>query len=125
MEPRRRIASMLKQWLDSVRAESHAVQAGDLPALRKIQAARAELRAPLAEAVEQWRAENPAEAAANPFRSEVDRLLALETQNSNLIAALKHQAQEKKLLLEQALFNLRRVRNTYAKPAETVLASYS
>jgi hypothetical protein len=125
MDPRQRIAAILKQWLEGTHAESQAIQSGDWAALRKIQSAKAELRLPLGKAVEQWRARNPAEAAANPFRSEVSQLLALETQNGNILAARKHRAQEKKRLLEQALFNLRRVRSIYAKPARTVLNSYS
>jgi hypothetical protein len=125
MDPRQRIAAVLKQWLEMTHAESQAIQSGDWAALRKIQTAKAALRPPLGEAVEQWRAANPAEAAANPFRAEVTELLALETQNSNLLAARKHRAHAKKRLLEQALFNLRRVRSTYTKPGRLVLNSYS
>ena len=125
MDPRQRITSMLKEWLERTHAETQAIQSGNWAALRTVQAAKAELRLPLGQAVEQWRAQNPAEAAANPFRSEVSQLLALETQNGNMLVARKHRAREKKRLLEQALFNLRRVRSTYAKPARVVLNSYS
>ena len=125
MDQRQHIAAVLKQWLEMTHAESQAIQSGDWAALRKIQTAKAALRPPLGEAVEQWRAANPAEAAANPFRAEVTELLALETQNSNLLAARKHRAHAKKRLLEQALFNLRRVRSTYTKPGRLVLNSYS
>jgi hypothetical protein len=125
MDPRPQIAAILKQWLEKTHAEAQAIQASDWPALREIQSAKAGLRLPLGQAVEAWRARHPAEAAANPFRSEVSRLLALETQNGNILTARKHRAQEKKRLLEQALFNLRRVRSTYAKPARVALNSYS
>jgi exonuclease VII large subunit len=87
--------------------------------------AKAKLRPSLGEAIEQWRATDPTEAAAHPFRDEVTKLLALETQNGNLLAARKHRAHAKKRLLEQALFNLRRVRSTYTKPGRQVLNSYS
>src|SRR5580700_14413 len=125
MDPRQRIAVILKQWLARTHAEAQAIQTSDWAALRKIQSAKAELRLPLGQAVEEWRAQNPAEAAANPFRSEVSQLLALETQNGNILTARKHRAQAKKRLLEQALFNLRRIRSTYTKPARLVLNSYS
>ena len=125
MEPCQRITAILKEWLQKTHDESQAIQAGDWPALRKVQAAKAELRLPLGRAVEEWRGQNPAEAAANPFRNEVSQLLALETQNGNVLAARKHRAQEKKRLLEQALFNLRRVRSTYATAARAGLNSYS
>ena len=125
MESRQHIAAILKQWLEMTHAEGHAIQAGNWAALRKIQSSKAELRAPLGQAVEQWRVENPAEAAANPFREEVSQLLALETHNGNILAARKHRAHEKKRLLEQALFNLRRVRSSYTMPERAVLNSYS
>jgi len=125
MDHRQHIAAILKQWLEMTHAESQAIQTGHWAALRKIQAAKAELRPPLGQAVEQWREANPAEAAASTFRAQVAELLALETQNGNLLAARKHRAREKKRLLEQALFNLRRVRSSYTKPARLVLNSYS
>jgi hypothetical protein len=117
MNYRQRIATLLKEWLQMTHAESQAIRAGDWPALLKIQAAKAELRPPLGRAVEQWRAENPAESASNPFSAEVSRLLALETQNGSMVAGRQQKAREKKKLLEQALFNLRRVRGTYGPVA--------
>jgi len=121
MDPRQRIASALKQWLQMTHAESQAIRAGDWAALKTVQADKAQLRLALGQAVEEWRAGNPTQAAADPFRAEVAQLLALETQNSNLLAARKHRALRKKQLLEQALFNLRRVRSTYAKPGRQAL----
>jgi hypothetical protein len=125
MDHRQRIAAILKKWLEMTHGESQAIRSGDWAALRGIQANKAKLRLPLGQAVEKWRAENPADAAADPFRAEVAQLLALETQNGNFLAARKHRAQQKKQLLEQALFNLRRVRSTYTKPPRQVLSSYS
>jgi hypothetical protein len=125
MDHRQHIAALLKQWLEMTRGESHAIQAGDWPALRKIQAAKGEMRLSLGRAVEQWRAENPAEAATQPFRAEVTQLLALETQNGNIVAARQHKVREKKKLLEQALFNLRRVRGSYVPPPRPALDSCS
>jgi hypothetical protein len=125
MDHRQRIAAILKQWLEMTHAESQAIQSGDWAALRNIQATKSKLRLPLSQSVEQWRAEDPSDAAADPFRAQVAQLLALETQNGNLLAARKHRAHQKKRLLEQALFNLRRVRSTYTKPARQVLNSYS
>ena len=125
MDHRQRIAAILKQWLEMTHGESQAIQTGDWAALQNIQARKVKLRQPLSQAVEQWRAEYPAEAAANPFRAEVTELLALETQNGNFLAARKHRAHQKKRLLEQALFNLRRVRSTYTSPERQVLNTCS
>jgi len=87
MDPRQHIAAILKQWLEMTHAEAQAIQSGDWAALRRIQAAKAALRPPLGQAVEQWRAANPAEAATDPFRAKVTELLALETQNGHLLAS--------------------------------------
>jgi hypothetical protein len=125
MDPRQRIAAILKEWLNKTHAEAQAIQVGDWAGLRVIQATKVELRLPLGQAVEAWRASDPAEAAANPFRAEVSHLLALETQNGNVLAARRHRAQEKKKLLEQALFNLRRVRSAYGAPAPAAPKRFS
>jgi hypothetical protein len=125
MNHRQQIAAILNQWLQMTHGESQAIRSSDWPALRKIQAAKAELRQPLAQAIEQWRTTNPVEASSNPFRIEVAELLALEAQNSHVLATRKHHVREKKRLLEQAQFNLRRVRSSYAASDRVVLNSYS
>jgi copper homeostasis protein CutC len=125
MDHRQHIAALLKQWLEMTHDESYAIRAGDCPALRRIQAAKGELRVPLGRAVEEWRQENPVEAVAQPFRAEVTRLLALETQNGSVLAVRQQKAREKKKLLEQALFNLRRVRGSYASPQRSAINSCS
>jgi hypothetical protein len=125
MNPRQQIAAILKQWLEMTLEESQAIQNGNISALREIQKSKAELREPLGEAVTLWRKESPEEANAQPFREEVNHLLALETRHSALLAARKRNALEKKALLEKALFNLRRVRSSYAQGALLVLNRYS
>lgn len=125
MNPRQRIAAILKEWLEMTHAESQAIQGGDWPTLSRVQDAKFGLRSPLGQAMEQWRAQSPAEAAAQPFRAEVNHLLALETQNGNFLAARKRKAEEKKQLLEQALFNLRRVRSSYAGGGRVSFSSCS
>jgi flagellar biosynthesis/type III secretory pathway chaperone len=125
MDHRQHIAAILKDWLQMTHGESQAIRSNDWAALRKVQAAKAALREPLGEALEKWRVENPEEAATNPFRADVAKLLALEEQNSRLLTTLKRRTEEKKRLLEQALFNLRRVRSSYAKSNRLILNSYS
>jgi hypothetical protein len=117
MELRQQIAAILKRWLEMTHAENQAICAGDWPALRQTQEAKAKLRATLGGIIEKWKSARPQEAQSQPFRDEVARLLALETSNGDLLATRKRQAEEKKALLEQALFNLRRIRSSYARPA--------
>ena len=125
MDHRQQIAVILNQWLQMTHGESQAIRASDWAALRKIQAAKAELRQTLGHAIELWRAENPTEAASDPFRIEIAELLALEAQNSHVLATRKKRVHEKKRGLEQAQFNLRRVRSSYAPSDRVVRSSYS
>jgi hypothetical protein len=125
MNPRQQIAAILKEWLEKTHAEGQAIQTGDLAGLRKIQKSKAELRDPLAAAMTQWRTESPAEANAYPFRAEVNELLALETRHGQLLTARKRDVQEQKARLEQALFNLRRVRSSYAQSPDLLFNRYS
>jgi uroporphyrinogen decarboxylase len=54
-----------------------------------------------------------------------DATRALEAQNGNVVAARQQKALQKKKLLEQALFNLRRLRGSYAPPPRPALDSCS
>ena len=120
MNARQRITTLLNEWLEMTHHESRVIQAGRWSELARIQKAKAALQLPLTDAIEQWQAENPAEAASHPFRDEVSRLLALEASNGKLIAERKREVREKALLLEQALDDLRRLRSSYAQASETV-----
>jgi outer membrane PBP1 activator LpoA protein len=120
MNARQRITDLLKEWLDMTHRESHVIQLGRWSELARIQQAKAALQAPLAEAIDQWKAENPAEAASHPFRDEVGRLLALEASNGELLAVRKREVREKELLLEQALDELCRLRTACARAPEPV-----
>ena len=109
MNTRQRITMLLKEWLEMTHREFHAIQTGRWSELERIQKAKAALQKPLTDAIEQWKTENPEEAATNPFRNDVNSLLALESHNSELLAVRKREVREKMLLLEQALYDLRRL----------------
>jgi outer membrane PBP1 activator LpoA protein len=117
MKARQIITTLLKEWLELTHRESHAIQMGRWSELARIQAAKAALQAPLTEAIERWKNENPAEAAGHPFRDEVNRLLALEAHNGELVAVRKREVREKILLLEQALDDLCRFQSSYVTAA--------
>jgi hypothetical protein len=120
MNARHRITLLLQEWLEMTHRESHVIQIGRWSELGAIQKAKAALQAPLSEAIEQWKAESPAEAASHPFREEVSRLLALEADNAELLAVRKRAVREKTLLLEQALDDLCRLRSACARTPEPV-----
>jgi outer membrane PBP1 activator LpoA protein len=116
MNARQRITTLLKEWLEMTQRESHAIQVARWSELARIQKAKAVLQRPLTDAIEQWKTENPEEAASNPFRDGVSSLLALESHNSELLAVRKRKVREKILLLEQALYDLRRLRSCAPTP---------
>jgi len=118
MNVRQRIILLLKEWLEMTRREFHAIQVGRWSELARIQKSKGALQQPLTEAIEQWKIENPVEAMTNPFRSQVNSLLALESHNSELLAVRKREVREKLLLLEQALYDLRHVRSAYSPTSE-------
>jgi len=118
MNSRQRITTLLKEWLEMTHLECHAITVGRWSDLARIQKSKAALQQPLTDAIEEWKIENPVEAASNPFRHEVSRLLDLESHNSELLAVRKREVREKMLLLEQALYDLRRLRSFYAPTSE-------
>jgi outer membrane PBP1 activator LpoA protein len=118
MNSRHRITTLLKEWLEMTRLESHAIQMGRWSELARIQKAKTALQQPLTDALDQWKTENPEEAATNLFRDDISRLIALESHNSELLAVRKREVREKMLLLEQALYELRRLRSACAQTPE-------
>jgi outer membrane PBP1 activator LpoA protein len=117
MKARQHITTLLKQWLELTHREAHAIQMGRWSQLSRIQKAKGALQEPLNDAIAQWKNENPAEFACYPFRSEISRLLALEADNSELLALRKREVREKILLIEQALDDLRRLHSAYSQAA--------
>ena len=125
MTHRQHIAEALREYLGLTQAEHRAIRAGDWTALRTVQNSRTALRLRLGRHVEQWRVENPGEAAANPFANEISELMAMQTQNANMLIARRHRLDERKRHLEQARFNLRRVQSSYAAQQKLAINSYS
>ena len=96
MDLRQQIAAILKRWLEMTHAENQAIRAGDWPALRQTQEAKAKLRVTLGGVIEKWKSACPQEAQSQPFRDEVARLLALETSNGDLLATAQAPGRRKK-----------------------------
>jgi outer membrane PBP1 activator LpoA protein len=117
MNPRQRINTLLKEWLDMTHIEAQAVQAGRWSALSRVEKAKAALEKPLNDAIEQWKTEKPEEAAATPCPEEIHRMIAMESHQSRLLAVRKRQVREKMLLVEQALFDLHHLHSSTHKAA--------
>ncbi len=129
MSARQQISDLLQQWREISQSEFAAIQAGDWTQLRTLQAAKETIQQNLTEARAAWNAENPAQplpaAGANPFAPEVSSLLALETRKVQILEARRQRARDRQSMLRQARTNVRRVRSSYAGPAEPKWHSYS
>jgi len=129
MNARQMINRYLDRWLQLTQLESQAIERSDWPELTDLQTAKAALQRPLRASLDQWKARNPgaddAEGGEPFFRKIVDRLLALETQNGDLLAARKQAALERKRMVDQAARNLRMVRESYAGNLENGWQVYS
>jgi outer membrane PBP1 activator LpoA protein len=117
MKAREQVAALLKEWLGLTHLECHSIQLGRWASVARVQKNKSALQQPLIDALARWRIENPDEAGCNPFRKEIGRLLELESHNSELLAVRKREVREKMLLLEQALYDLRRIRSDFSKAA--------
>jgi outer membrane PBP1 activator LpoA protein len=118
MNSRQRITTLLKEWLELTQLECHALQVDRWSDVSRIQKSKAALQEPLTAAIEQWKAESPVEAGSNPCHYEINRLLDLESRNSELLAVRKREVREKMHLLEQALYDLRNTRSRFAQTSE-------
>src|SRR5260221_14546670 len=80
---------LLEEWLQLTLAECEAIQSAAWPRLKEAQAAKFKLRGPISETLAQWKRQGAtgSDPAARPFRVEVDKLLALEARNGELLAA--------------------------------------
>ena len=112
------INRFLDRWLHLTQLESQSILRGDWAELADLQTAKAALRRPLRAALEQWNASNaisePSEQNEPFFRKTVDKLLALETRNTDLLTARKQAVLERKRIVDLASRNLRMVRDSYA-----------
>jgi len=129
MTARQQISDLLQRWREISQSEFAAIQAGDWPQLRNLQAAKETIQQHLTEARDAWNAENPAQplpaADENPFAQEVGSLLALETRKVQFLEARRQRLRDRQGMLRQARTNVRRVRSSYAGPPEPKWHSYS
>jgi hypothetical protein len=124
MSPRDQIAALLDQWLHFTRREARAIEAAAWEEVQKIQTAKTDLQSRLNVARADWLAAEPAPDTQS-FRSDINRLIALEASNASLLASQKRRLKSNLDSLIGARRTLRRVRRCYAPAREAVLNSYS
>lgn len=107
MSARQNIAALLAQWLQLTREESAAIQSAAWPALKKIQARKAALQPPLAEAVT---GPIPAD-----LRAQAGRIISLLTRNGLALAAQLRQARARQAAFDEVKRNLQRIRRSYTR----------
>jgi DNA repair exonuclease SbcCD ATPase subunit len=130
MSARQEIAHLLEQWLQLTEAEGAAIQGAVWPALKRIQSHKAGLQKALTEAARKWAEEDSANgspnAALQPFRTEVGRILSLLTRNGEALAAQLRRAEAEQETLDQAKRNLSKIEGSYVRSSpQTAWHSYS
>lgn len=118
MSTQEQLAPLLQQWLQLTRAESAAIRAEAWPKLLAIQSDKARLRPPLDEAKKEWNSRRssgfPSAQTDNPVRAVLSRLIVLEQQNAQLIAARQQKTKAQLLHLGRATRNLLKIKKSYA-----------
>jgi hypothetical protein len=118
------IPKLLGQWLEYTDAETAAIQASAWTSLLEIQKAKSGLQKSITAAMEGQRDAVPAR-ANHPFRAEVNRLISLETRNSQLLSAKYTEALDRKKTSERTISNLRKIRRSYGRKNDAGWNSFS
>jgi hypothetical protein len=128
MSARETINGLLQEWLCLTQTEARAIEAASWQDVRRIQSAKSRLQPLLNDARAEWAASDPLASsglADQPFRAEINRLVALEASNAGLLAEQKRQASARLQSLFEARRNLGRLRGSYLPKPNLVLDSYS
>lgn len=118
------------EWEQLTRSEGAAIQNEDWPRVSECQRSKQDLQKEIIHLTESAQAECRV-AGADPrhlehdLRPIINGLIALETRNAELLASRRRATEARRLHLDQAAHNLRRVQKSYTTPAKAVWNSYS
>ena len=117
-------------WEELTRAECAAIQSGDWSRVAECQQSKQGLQKRIINLTESAQAEcieagQDGKTFERDLRPIINKLIALESQNSELIAIRRAAADVEKLDLDHASQNLRRVHKSYSPPTAAVWNSYS
>jgi hypothetical protein len=130
MSAREELAGLYDEWLRLTERESEAIAAGAWPVVASHQQAKLALQQYIAATSDRLKSERPGDAAgrtseSNPFKENLDHLIALESRNAETIAAKRRVAESERAQLDRASQNLRLVQRSYGSSPTTAWHSYS
>jgi hypothetical protein len=130
MSAKRNLVDAYGTWEQLTRSEGAAIQNEDWPRVTECQRSKQDLQREIIHLTESAQAEcrfagGDTQNLEHDMRPIINALIALETRNAELLASRRQSAEARRLHLDQAVHNLRRVQKSYAAPAEAVWNSYS
>lgn len=117
-------------WEQFTQSEGAAIARADWPGVSECQKNKQELQRQIIHLTDAARAES-VEAGLDTKRFETDlrqivnRLIAMESRNSELISERRQSAELQRAELDQTSRNLRRMQKSYTQPSTAVWQSYS
>jgi hypothetical protein len=130
MSAKQNLLNAYESWEQLTHHESAAISRADWPGVSECQKNKQELQRSIIHLTDAARAESD-EAGVDKKRFDTDlrqivnRLIALENNNSELISERRQTAELQRAELDQTSRNLRRMQKSYAQPASAVWQSYS
>jgi hypothetical protein len=130
MRAKRNLVAAYSTWEDLTRSEGAAIQNEDWPRVSECQQSKHRLQKQIVYLTASAQAECLAtgtdpKGLDHDMRPIINTLIALETRNGELLANRRRAAEARRLHLDQAAHNLRRVHKSYAAPTAAVWNSYS
>ena len=130
MSARQNLLNAYESWEQLTQREGSAISRSDWPGVTECQKTKQELQRNIIQLTDAARAES-IEAGIelkrfdNDLRQVVNRLIALENSNSQLLSERRQPAELKRAELENTTRTLRRMQKSYTQPATAHWQSYS
>jgi hypothetical protein len=121
MSAQQELAGILERLLQLTQAEGAAIEKAGWPALRQIQASKADLRKSFSDAIRKCAREEPSrsgEPVSKSFRAEAARITSLLTRNSSALSAQLNRARARQVMLDQTKRNLLAIQRSYIRPKQ-------
>jgi hypothetical protein len=130
MSAKRNLEAAYSTWEELTRSEGAAIQNEDWLRVTECQQSKQHLQRQIIQLTECAQAECRAAGADlrrldGDLRPIINALIALETRNAELLANRRQAAETRRVHLDQAVHNLRRVQKSYTAPTAAVWNSYS
>jgi len=121
----KQLVAIYDSWEELTRQEGAAIQRNDWQRVSECQTAKKELQRRIIHLTDAARTEVDSGGFEQELRPIINRLIAMENSNVELLAEQRRTAELHKAELDQSSRNLRRMHKSYAQPQQSVWHSYS